>query len=63
MFQSGTYNTPIQQHYEFALKILFEVFQYSAVIILEDDMEIAVDFFDYFSATLPVVRADPTIFW
>jgi len=35
---------------------------YEAVIILEDDMDIAPDFFDYFEATLPILKSDPSLF-
>ena len=34
---------------------------FSQVIIVEDDLEIAPDFYEYFSATLPVLRADPSL--
>ena len=29
------------------------------VIILEDDLEISPDFYEYFTATLPLLRRDP----
>ncbi len=31
------------------------------VIIVEDDLEFAPDFFEYFEATLPVLRSDPSL--
>ena len=31
------------------------------VIILEEDLEIAPDFFEYFAATSPLLDADPTL--
>ena len=34
---------------------------FSQVVIVEDDLEIAPDFYEYFSATLPVLRADPSL--
>lgn len=35
---------------------------YEQAIVVEDDMEVAPDFFDYFRAFLPVLRQDPTLF-
>jgi alpha-1,3-mannosyl-glycoprotein beta-1,2-N-acetylglucosaminyltransferase len=32
------------------------------VIIIEDDMEISPDFFDYFQATFSLLMEDPTIY-
>ncbi|CAA0837034.1 Alpha-1-3-mannosyl-glycoprotein 2-beta-N-acetylglucosaminyltransferase [Striga hermonthica] len=40
----------IARHYNWALDQLFYKHNFSRVIILEDDMEIALDFFDYFEA-------------
>ena len=31
------------------------------MIIVEDDLEIAPDFFEYFTATLPLLRSDPSL--
>ena len=36
----------------------FQDLGHSQVIIVEDDLEVAPDFFDYFEATLPILRAD-----
>ncbi|XP_061631689.1 alpha-1,3-mannosyl-glycoprotein 2-beta-N-acetylglucosaminyltransferase a [Phyllopteryx taeniolatus] len=46
----------ISRHYRWALKQVFN--NYSAVIIVEDDLEVAPDFFEYFSATLPLLQSD-----
>lgn len=51
----------IASHYGWALRQMFDVFFYDQVILLEEDLEIAPDFFVYFSATLPVLRGDPTL--
>ncbi|KAJ6708286.1 ALPHA-13-MANNOSYL-GLYCOPROTEIN 2-BETA-N-ACETYLGLUCOSAMINYLTRANSFERASE-RELATED [Salix viminalis] len=40
----------IARHYKWAMDQLFYKHNFSRVIILEDDMEIAPDFFDYFEA-------------
>ena len=52
----------ISQHYYWALERFFREYSYNAVIILEDDLEIAPDFYEYFSAALPILRQDPTLF-
>ena len=31
------------------------------MIIVEDDLEISPDFFEYFTATLPLLKADPSL--
>ena len=36
----------------------FQDLGHSQVIIVEDDLEVAPDFFDYFEATLPILNAD-----
>lgn len=49
-------------HYRWALDQLFEVMGYQQAIILEEDIEVSPDFFSYFAATLPLLRADPELF-
>ena len=56
---TGYYN--IARHYRWALSQVFDVLFYSAVIIVEDDLEIAPDFFDYFAATRPLLDQDDTL--
>ncbi|CAG2229343.1 MGAT1 [Mytilus edulis] len=51
----------IARHYKWALDQIFHKFNYTAVIIVEDDLEYSPDFFDYFSATYPILKADPTL--
>ncbi|XP_076080924.1 alpha-1,3-mannosyl-glycoprotein 2-beta-N-acetylglucosaminyltransferase-like isoform X2 [Mytilus galloprovincialis] len=51
----------IARHYKWALDQIFFTFNYTAVIIVEDDLEYSPDFFDYFSATYPILKADPTL--
>ncbi len=41
---------------------MFRVLSYSQAIIVEDDLEFAPDFFSYFQASLPVLRADSSLF-
>ncbi|KAG7501366.1 hypothetical protein JOB18_047620 [Solea senegalensis] len=51
----------ISRHYRWALNQVFNTFSHSAVVIVEDDLEVAPDFFEYFRALYPVLRADPTL--
>lgn len=51
----------IARHYKWALDELFVKNNFRRVIILEDDMEIAPDFFDYFEATATLLDNDKTI--
>jgi len=50
-------------HYLFALKaMLGEGSGHEQLIVLEEDLEISPDFYAYFEATLPLLRADPCLF-
>eukprot|EP00268_Persea_americana_P053191 TRINITY_DN6001_c0_g1_i2.p1 TRINITY_DN6001_c0_g1~~TRINITY_DN6001_c0_g1_i2.p1 ORF type:complete len:321 (-),score=50.33 TRINITY_DN6001_c0_g1_i2:1166-2128(-) len=51
----------IARHYKWALDQLFYKHNFTRVIILEDDMEIAPDFFDYFEAAATLLETDKTI--
>jgi len=51
----------IARHYGWALNQTFTEMGYNQVVIVEDDLEISPDFFEYFTATLPVLRADKTL--
>lgn len=46
----------IARHYGWALNHTFS--KYDQVIIVEDDLEVAPDFYEYFEATLPILKAD-----
>ncbi|CAB3400244.1 unnamed protein product [Caenorhabditis bovis] len=48
----------ISRHYKLALDYVFEQKMYSSVIITEDDLDIAPDFFSYFSATRYLLEKD-----
>lgn len=52
----------IAQHYGFVMKRVFDDFGFSQVIFLEEDMEVAPDFFSYFSAMKPLLSRDPNMF-
>ncbi|KAA0192878.1 Alpha-1 3-mannosyl-glycoprotein beta-1 2-N-acetylglucosaminyltransferase, partial [Fasciolopsis buskii] len=50
------------RHYKYALERMFVKFNHSALIIVEDDLDIASDFFQYFAATLPMLMASQSLF-
>ncbi len=52
----------IARHYGWALGQIFDTLGYEQAIIVEDDLEFSPDFFDYFRASLPVLKTDPTLF-
>ncbi|KAI0220616.1 Alpha-1,3-mannosyl-glycoprotein 2-beta-N-acetylglucosaminyltransferase [Lamellibrachia satsuma] len=51
----------IARHYKWALEQVFMVEKHKAVIIVEDDLDISPDFFEYFSATFPILESDPSL--
>ncbi|XP_013415077.1 alpha-1,3-mannosyl-glycoprotein 2-beta-N-acetylglucosaminyltransferase isoform X2 [Lingula anatina] len=51
----------ISRHYRWALNQIFRVLNYSVVIIVEDDLDISPDFFEYFTALFPILERDPTL--
>ncbi|KAF4690769.1 mannosyl (alpha-1,3-)-glycoprotein beta-1,2-N-acetylglucosaminyltransferase [Perkinsus olseni] len=52
----------LAQHYGWALGRMFDYLGFKQVIILEEDMEIAPDFFNYFLASLPLLKTDPKLY-
>jgi len=52
----------IAAHYGWAMRQVFDVMLFDQAILLEDDMDISPDFFDYFDAMLPLLRRDPTLY-
>lgn len=51
----------LSRHYRWALSRVFDVLHQDTVIIVEDDLEIAPDFFEYFEATKVLLDKDPTL--
>lgn len=51
----------ISRHYRWALNQVFKTLSHSSVVIVEDDLEVAPDFFEYFRATLPLLKSDPDL--
>ncbi|VDM48808.1 unnamed protein product [Toxocara canis] len=52
----------IARHYKLGLSHVFDKLGYTSVIITEDDLDIAPDFFEYFSATRQLLENDPTLY-
>lgn len=52
----------IARHYGWALNQTFLEKGHDQVIIVEDDLEVAPDFFEYFEASLPVLKDDDSLF-
>jgi len=51
----------IARHYGWALNQTFNIFGHKQVIIVEDDLEVSPDFYDYFLATLPLLQKDKSL--
>ncbi|KDR12543.1 alpha-1,3-mannosyl-glycoprotein 2-beta-N-acetylglucosaminyltransferase isoform X2 [Zootermopsis nevadensis] len=51
----------IARHYGWALNYTFFKFNFETAIIVEDDLDIAPDFFEYFLGTYPILKRDPTL--
>lgn len=51
----------IADHFKFALGKAFDVLKFDTVVILEDDMEIAPDFFSYFHSLAPLLHSDSSL--
>ncbi|KAM7383047.1 hypothetical protein PAMP_002734 [Pampus punctatissimus] len=51
----------ISRHYRWALNQVFKTLSHTSVVIVEDDLEVAPDFFEYFRALLPLLKSDPTL--
>ncbi len=52
----------ISRHYGWALNQTFHVLNYDTVLIVEDDLDISPDFFEYFRALYPILITDPTLY-
>lgn len=51
----------LSRHYKWALSQVFDVLHLDTVIIVEDDLEVAPDFFEYFEATKELLEKDPSL--
>ena len=51
----------IARHYKWALSQVFNIFNFEAAIIVEDDLDISEDFYEYFTALYPILKADDSL--
>ncbi|XP_072285516.1 alpha-1,3-mannosyl-glycoprotein 2-beta-N-acetylglucosaminyltransferase [Pyxicephalus adspersus] len=51
----------ISRHYRWALNQVLKVLGYKSAIVVEDDLEVAPDFYEYFLATHSLLRKDPSL--
>ncbi|KAM8953661.1 alpha-1,3-mannosyl-glycoprotein 2-beta-N-acetylglucosaminyltransferase [Pelodytes ibericus] len=51
----------ISRHYRWALNQIFRNMGYKAAIVVEDDLEVAPDFYEYFQASHFLLLKDPTL--
>ena len=51
----------LSRHYRWALSQVFDVMDFDTVIIIEDDLEVSPDFFEYFEATKHLLEEDPSL--
>eukprot|EP00052_Salpingoeca_macrocollata_P022463 m.195149 g.195149 ORF g.195149 m.195149 type:complete len:454 (+) comp21806_c0_seq2:515-1876(+) len=59
----GEKNGRIAQHYRDTLVNVFDLFPAAEyVIINEEDLDVAPDYFSYFAQTMPLMKLDPTIY-
>lgn len=49
----------ISRHYKWAFGQMFDVMGFDTVTVVEDDLDIAPDFYEYFTATKSVLEKDP----
>lgn len=52
----------ISQHFKFAISSALDKLSFDDVIILEDDMEVAKDFFQYFQRMRKEIKNDPSLY-
>jgi alpha-1,3-mannosyl-glycoprotein beta-1,2-N-acetylglucosaminyltransferase len=52
----------ISHHVQFVFTQLFQGSFFNRVILIEEDIEVGVDFFDYMSAMSPLLDRDPTLY-
>ncbi|KAG1663098.1 Alpha-1,3-mannosyl-glycoprotein 2-beta-N-acetylglucosaminyltransferase [Nymphon striatum] len=51
----------ISRHYKWALHQMFTKFNYESIIIVEDDLEISPDFYQYFLQSYSILQSDPSL--
>ncbi|KAK6047562.1 GNT-I family protein [Cooperia oncophora] len=51
----------IARHYKLAFEHVFDTLGHNTAILLEDDLDVSIDFFEYFLATRYLLEKDPTL--
>ena len=51
----------LARHFGWAFEQLFTNFKMERAIVIEDDLEIAIDFFEYFFTMLPILDIDTSV--
>lgn len=51
----------IARHYKWIFTQAFDILHYDAAVIVEEDMEISPDFYEYFAAGYKLLKQDPTL--
>ena len=52
----------ISKHYKWALGQIFDTMKFASAVVLEEDIDVAPDFFEYFSSLIPILRQDSSLF-
>jgi alpha-1,3-mannosyl-glycoprotein beta-1,2-N-acetylglucosaminyltransferase len=52
----------ISQHYKLLLQLFFQCHKAPGLLFVEEDLEVAPDFFTYFEATTPLMERDSSIY-
>lgn len=60
--KSSLIHVRIAQHLGFVMENMFDVFKFKQAIFLEEDLEVAPDFFSYFGSMLPTLQNDPKVY-
>ena len=59
----GTGTARISQHYKISLSAIFSMYpRASYAIVLEEDLDVSPDFFNYFSQTMGLLKADKSLY-
>lgn len=53
----------LANHYKWLLNRIFDVFNYEYIIMVEEDLQVSIDFFEYFAATIPILASEPEKTW
>ncbi|KAK7574065.1 hypothetical protein V9T40_011256 [Parthenolecanium corni] len=60
-FEQENQEKDYAKQYQKILDLTFNYYGFQAAVVLRDDLLVSPDFYEYFSATLPILQADPTL--